>query len=252
MPEEVLEQTGELTQGSVPEVQEAEPQVQTPGELEVLKNQLGNLEKKLGEQGNELGNLRNENAYYRMQGQQQQHPQAPVMGNPAGSDVDEYDPYDQASVNRYWANKQKQLNNQMNEKLNQFAQYNHRQAVGAAFNRGKQIVAQNPEVFKGNETEVITMVSNLAMSGSIQPDLIENPTTWFGINAMVKDDKTRKQSRVNPMTSTVIDTPSQVKTQEPDKKVDMTISKKIVDRFYGGSYEEATKGARESRERGEK
>ena len=248
MTEEVLEPTGE--QEIVPEVQEAEEQVQTPGELEILKNQLGNLERKLGEQGNELGNLRNENAYYRMQGQVQ-HPQAPVVGNPVGS-ADEYDPYDQASVNRYWVNKQKELDGKMNEKLNQFAQYSHRQAVNTAFNRGKQIVAQNPELFKGNENEVITMVSNLAMSSNIQPDLLENPTTWYGVNDMVRGEKARKQRQVSPMASTVIDTPSQVRAQGPAVKEDMSIPDEIVNGLFGGDRVLATKMARESRERGEK
>ena len=248
MENEVLEPTGE--QETVPEVQEAEPQVQTPGELEILKNQLGNLERKLGEQGNELGNLRNENAYYRMQSQQQPHPQAPEVGNPVGSE--EYDPYDQASVNRYWAKKQAEIDKQVNEKFNQFAQYSHKQAVNTAFNRGKQIIAQNPELFKGNENEVITMVSNLAMSGNIQPDLLENPTTWYGVNDMVRGEKTRKQRQVSPMASTAIDTPSQVRAKDPVIKEDMGIPQEHVDVFFGGDRVLATKMARESRERGEK
>jgi len=249
MTEEVLEQMGE--QETVPEVQETEQQVQTPGELDVLKDQLSNLEKKLGEQGNELGNLRNENAYYRMQSQQVQHPQAPEVGNPVGS-VDEYDPYDLASVNRCWAKKQAEIDKQVNEKFNQFAQYNHKQAVNMALNRGRQIVAQNPDIFKGNEKEVITMVSNLAMSGNIQPDLLENPTTWFGVNDMVAGEKARKQRQVSPMASTVIDTPSQVRPTEAPVKEDMGIPQNIVDELFGGDRALATKMARESRERGEK
>ena len=248
MEEEVLEQTGE--QETVPEVQSEEPQVQTPGELEILKNQLGNLEKKLGEQGNELGNLRNENAYYRTQ---QVHPQSPAVGSNVGNEpVEEYDPYDQKSVDRYWAKKQSETQKALDERLNQFAQYSHRQSVNAALNRGKQIVAQNPDLFRGNENEVVTMVTNLAMSGNIHPDLLENPTTWYGVNDMVRGEKARKQNQGTPMASTYIDTPSQVRAKEPVVKEDMSIDDEIVYGLFGGDRVLATKMARESRERGEK
>ena len=249
MPEEVVA-TGEQAQGTeVVQEPTQEPIVQDTGELDVLKNQFANLEKKMGEQSEEMGNLRNENAYYRNQGQQQQVPQGQATGSQVGTPV-EYDPYDEASVKQFHANQQKQMTAQMN----QFAGYMQQQAVGSALSRGKQVIAQNPEVFKGNENEVITMVTNLANSGNIQPDLLENPTTWFGVNDMVKGDKARKQAagQVAPITATSVETPSQVTTPEPQVKVDNTISQKIVDVMFDGDREAATKHARESAERGEK
>jgi len=249
MPEEVVA-TGEQTQDEpVQETATPEPIVQETGELDVLKNQFANLEKKMGEQSEEMGNLRNENAYYRNQGQQQQVPQGQATGSQVGTPV-EYDPYDEASVKQFHANQQKQMTAQMN----QFASYMQQQAVGSALSRGKQVIAQNPEVFKGNENEVIAMVTNLANSGNIQPDLLENPTTWFGVNDMVKGDKARKQTagQAAPFASTPVETPSQVKTPEPQVKVDGNISQKIVDVLFDGDREAATKSARESAERGEK
>ena len=244
MSDEPVVTSGEPTPPTEPvqnPTEPTEPIVQEPGELDGLKNQLVNLEKKLGEQGNELGELRNENAFYR--NQQQAPPQGPQnVGNQAGTvPVEEYDPYDQASVDRYFASKQKQVD----ERLNQFAMYNHQQNVNSALNRGKQIIQQNPEAFKGNENEVITMVSNLAMSGNIQADLIENPTTWYGVNDMVSGEKARKQNQVNPIGVTPIDTPAPVKTQEPEKQGNLEISPAIVKQFFGGDLEAATKAARE-------
>ena len=184
---------------------------------------------------------------------QQPHPQVPATGSPAGNEMtEEYDPYDQKSVERYWANKQKETQKLLDEKLNQFAQYTYKQAVNTALSRGKQIVAQNPEIFKGNENEVMTMVNNLAMTGNVAPDILENPTTWFGINDMVRGEKARKQSQATAMPSTVVDTPSQVRTQEPVGKIDKSIDPDIVEMLYGGDWELATKKTRESRERGER
>jgi len=90
------------------------------------------------------------------------------------------------------------------------------------------------------------------MSGNIQPDLLENPTTWYGVNDMVRGEKARKQRQVSPMASTVIDTPSQVRAQGPAVKEDMSIPDEIVNGLFGGDRVLATKMARESRERGEK
>ena len=257
MPEEVVA-TGEQAEETVQETtteQVPETVEQLQGRLDTAERERADALKQkdeaqglIGRHTEELNQLRNDNAYYRNQGQQQV-PQGQATGSQVGTPV-EYDPYDEASVKQFHANQQKQMTAQMN----QFAGYMQQQAVGSALNRGKQVIAQNPEVFKGNENEVITMVTNLANSGNIQPDLLENPTTWFGVNDMVKGDKARKQTagQAAPFASTPVETPSQVKTPEPQVKVDNNISQKIVDVLFDGDREAATKHARESAERGEK
>lgn len=226
MADEPIVEPGEPTlKEPVQEPKDTEPQVQDPkepGELDVLKKQLSNLEEKLGTQGNELGQLRNENAYFRdQQGrvvQQTQYPPNPETGNPAGN-TEEYDPYDPKSVERYHAAERKKTMDQINATMTNFAAYQQKSQIGAAFNRGKQTIQQNPEYFKGYENETINMVSNLANSGTIHPDLLENPTTWFGVLDMVKGEKTRQgKTQVNPVTATTTEMPLSIKSADVERE----------------------------------
>ena len=229
---------------SVPETKESEQQVQEPGELDVLKKQLSNLEEKLGTQGNELGQLRNENAYFRdQQGrtvQQTQYPPNPETGNPVGT-TEEYDPYDPKSVERYFANQKKTMLDAQNENFRNFTTWQQKSQMGVSFNRGKQTIQQNPEYFKGFENETITMVSNLASSGTIHPDLIENPTTWFGVLDMVKGEKVRQgKTQVTPVTAPTTEMPSSIKSGDVEREEagapDMD---DITKAFYGGDKKKA-------------
>ncbi len=268
MADEVLEKPGEQTPTEpVQETQETkepeQPVQEEPGELDVLKNQFVNLEKKMGEQSAELGNLRNENAFYRNQGNQGQgqgqqpvHPQNPGVQAPTGSPVGnapEYDPYDAESVKNYNAYQQQLTDN----KLNQFAGFvgNAIQA-GDAMSRVRDMVQRDPEHFKGIEQETITMVSNLAKVGTVDPNLISAEDTVYGCAAMVRDYRKRSQASpaapITPVATTAIDTPTPVRPNEPEKQLDTGIAKEIIDTFYDGNLEEATKGARGSRDRGEK
>jgi len=108
--------------------------------------------------------------------------------------------------------------------------------------------------FKGIETETINMVNNLVQSSpNIPAATLENPTTWYGVADMIRGEKARQTTPpVNPVSSTAIDTPAPVRPNEPEKQIDMGIAQELVDEFYGGDRELATKSARASRERGEK
>lgn len=236
-----------------------------------LAKMLQDREKTISRQGDEvretreqIGQLQNDNAYYRAQGTQGQqanqvqtqqvYPQNPNTGNPAGgTQSEDFDMYDEASAKRFHAQQRQETVAAVDARLNQFAAYNQQTQVGAALNRGRQIIQNNPDYFKGVEEETMTMVSNLARSGNIQPDLIENSTTWFGCADMVKGEKARKDpAQVNPVASTTIDTPAQVKTEESVKLVDESIDDSLVKTFFGGDRELATKSARASAKRGEK
>ena len=243
-----LEPTGEqVEQEPVQETQEQPVQepTQEPGELDVLKQQFANLEAKLGEQGNELGNLRNENAYYRNMAQvQPQNPQGPATGSQVGSE-EEYDPYDQKSVDGYFARKQAQID----AKLNDFAQYQHRTQVGSALNTVQQIINSNPEYFRGHEQETIAMVSNLGNTGTVNPNLLANPDTVYGCADMIRGAKARRSApQATPQRATALDTPSAVHTTPAPKALNTEISQEIVDRFYGGDRAAATKSMREGAE----
>ena len=233
---------------------------QEPGELDVLRGQVSNLEKVLGEQGKTIGDLKNDNAYLRSQqpqvgnqgqvaGNQPVHPQNPGMGSPVGN-VPEYDPYDADSVKKYNEYQQRLLD----EKLNRFAAWQQQSQVGSSLSRGQQVIQQNPEYFKGIETETINMVNNLVQSSpNIPAATLENPTTWYGVADMIRGEKSRQTTQpVNPVSPTSIDTPAPVRPNEPEKQMDMGIAQELVDEFYGGDRELATKSARASRERGEK
>lgn len=269
MAEEILEKKGE--QETVLQTQETKPDV--PETLEGLQGRLTAMEGErndalkqkdeaqdlIGRHTEELSQLRNDNAFYRSQGNQAQqvqpqqvYPQNPgvqtPMGSPAGStETETYDMYDEASAKRFHAQQRQETVAAVNAQLTQFAAYNQQTQVGAALHRGQQIIRENPEYFKGVEEKTANMVSNLARSGNIQPDLIENPTTWFGCADMVKGEEARKNpAQVTPVASTAIDAPAPVRSNEPEKQVDTSISKEIVDTFFDGNREEATKSAREA------
>ena len=236
----------------VQEPKDKEPKVQEPkepGELDVLKKQLSNLEEKLGTQGNELGQLRNENAYFRdQQGrmvQQTQYPPNPETGNPAGN-TEEYDLYDTNSAVRFQAVERKKTMDQINTTLSNFTAFHQKNQVGAAFNRGKQTIQQNPEYFKGYEKETITMVSNLAASGTIHPDLIENPTTWFGVLDMVKGEKARQgKTHVNPVTAPATETPLSIKNADVEREEAVAPDiDDITKAFHGGDKKKAMEAER--------
>jgi len=224
-----------------------------------LAQMLQDREAVISRQGEEVGNLRNENAYFRAQpqvgnqgqvaGNQPVHPQNPGMGSPVGN-VPEYDPYDADSVKKYNEYQQRLLD----EKLNRFAAWQQQSQVGSSLSRGQQVIQQNPEYFKGIETETINMVNNLVQSSpNIPAATLENPTTWYGVADMIRGEKSRQTTQpVNPVSPTSIDTPAPVRPNEPEKQMDMGIAQELVDEFYGGDRELATKSARASRERGEK
>lgn len=260
MPDEPIVEPGEPTPPTEPVQAPQEPEqpvqdTQEPGELDVLRGQVSNLEKVLGEQGKTIGDLKNDNAYLRSQnqgqvaGQQPVHPQSPQQGSPVGN-APEYDPYDAESVRKYNEYQQRLLD----DKLNRFAMWQQQSQVGSSLSRGQQVIQQNPEYFKGIETETMNMVNNLVQSSpNIPASTLENPTTWYGVADMIRGEKARQTTQpVNPVSPTSIDTPAPVRSQEPEKQVDMGIAQELVDEFYGGDRELATKSARASKERGEK
>ena len=262
MPDEPIVAPGEQAEPvqSPQEPEQPVQDIQEPGELEVLRGQVSNLEKVLGEQGKTIGDLKNDNAFLRSQqpqmgnqgqvaGNQPVYPQSPQQGSPVGN-APEYDPYDTESVKAYNAYQQKLLD----DKLNRFAVWQQQSQVGSSLSRGQQVIQQNPAYFKGIETETINMVNNLVQSSpNIPAATLENPTTWYGVADMIRGEKARQTTPpVNPVSSTAIDTPAPVRPNEPEKQIDMGIAQELVDEFYGGDRELATKSARASRERGEK
>ena len=259
MPEKVIEKSGESSEAvqKTQETQETDSsQVQETGELSTIKTTMVGLEQKLGEQGKRIGDqdqeisrLANENAYYRdQQGrtvQQTQYPPNPETGNPAGN-IEEYDLYDTNSAARFHAAERKKTMDQINTTMSNFAAFHQKNQVGAAFNRGKQTIQQNSEYFKGYEKETVAMVSNLANSGTIHPDLIENPTTWFGVLDMVKGEKARQgKTQVNPVTAPATEKPLSIKNAgvEREEAVAPDIDD-ITKAFYGGDKKKAMEAER--------
>ena len=257
MTEEVIEKAGESPE-AVQETQETKTEVpETPEELQgrltVMEKerdsaleQAQNAQGLIGQHTNELNQLRNDNAYFRQQGQQtQQHPQNPETGSPAGSAEEEYDMYDPLSVKRLFAAEKKKMLDVQNEGFRQFATYQQQQQVGSSFSRGKQVIQNDPGYFKGVEEETSTMVSNLAASGAIRADLIEDPTTWYGCADMVKGKKGREgQPKIDPVTATAMDTPSSIKSNDDDDIGGEEIPKDIIDTFYDGDEKKAIEGMR--------
>ena len=260
MTEEVIENTGEPTPTEpVQQTQGPEPTVpETPDEL---KGRLTAMEKErnsaleqaqnaqglIGQHTDELNQLRNDNAYFRQQGQQaqQQHPQNPETDSSAGS-AESYDMYDQESVKRLFAAERKKMTDVQNEGFRQYATWQQQQQVGSSFSRGKQVIPNDPAYFKGVEEETSNMVSNLASSGAIRADLIEDKETWYGCAAMIKSKKAREgQKTITPVEATAMDTPAPVRQGEPEKEINRDIRKDITDMFYDGDEKKATEGARQ-------
>ncbi len=258
MTEEVIEKTGESPE-AVQETQK--PEQDAPEAPKELQGRLDAMEKErdsavqqaehaqglIGQHTDELSQLRNDNAYYRGQGQQaqQQHPQNPETGSPAGSVEETYDMYDPESVKRLHAVERKKMLDAQNEGFRQYAAYQQQQQVGTSFSRGKQVIQNNPAYFKGVEEETSKMVSNLAASGAIRADLIEDPTTWYGCADMVKGKKGRDgQQKVNPVEATAMDTPSSIKSTTVDDVGGEDIPEDIKNVFFDGDEKKAIEAKR--------